>query len=224
MGAAEWRSLARDAQAVSQRQHLLAAAAVLGRAGGLARSLAAVAGGYGPAPTAGLERGVSRRHVYRGEKRGAGVGKTMRGKGTKCVLVVDGKGLPLGVQLASAKPSEHKLAESTLAQVRVPRAGRGRPRMKPLRVVADRGYDSDPLRKRLKRRGIELIVPYRRNSVLRRYEDGRKLRRYRRRWKVERAIAWLQNFRRVQVRYDRIFTVYQGFVHLACLMIVLRHF
>lgn len=147
----------------------------------------------------------------------------MRGKGTKCVLVVDGKGLPLGVQLASAKPSEHKLAESTLAQVRVPRPGRGRPRMKPLRVVADRGYDSDPMRQRLKKRGIDLIVPYRRNSVLRRYDDGRKLRRYRRRWKVERAIAWLQNFRRVQVRYDRIFTVYQGFVHLACLMIVLRH-
>jgi transposase len=95
--------------------------------------------------------------------------------------------------------------------------------MKPLRVVADRGYDSDPMRERLKQRGIDLIVPYRRNSVLRRYEDGRKLRRYRRRWKVERAIAWLQSFRRVQVRYDRIFTVYQGFVHLACLMIVLRH-
>jgi transposase len=43
------------------------------------------------------------------------------------------------------------------------------------------------------------------------------------RWKVERTIAWLQNFRRVQVRYDRIFAVYQGFVHLACLIIVLRH-
>jgi transposase len=151
------------------------------------------------------------------------VGKTMRGKGTKCVVVADGAGIPLGVQLASAKPSEHKLAESTLAQVRVPRPGRGRPRRKPLRVVADRGYDSDPMRQRLKRRGIELIVPYRRNSVLRRYQDGRKLRRYRRRWKIERTIAWLQNFRRVLVRHDRIFAVYCGFVHLACLMITLRH-
>jgi transposase len=151
------------------------------------------------------------------------VGKTMRGKGTKCVVVADGAGIPLGVQLASAKPSEHKLAESTLAQVRVPRAGRGRPRNKPLRVVADRGYDSDPMRRRLKRRGIELIVPYRRNSVLRRYQDGRKLRRYRRRWKIERTIAWLQNFRRVLVRHDRIFAVYCGFVHLACLMITLRY-
>src|SRR5712692_10828229 len=58
------------------------------------------------------------RHFHRGKKGAAGVGKTMRGKGTKCVVVVDSQDLPLGVQLASAKPSEHKLAESTLAQVR----------------------------------------------------------------------------------------------------------
>jgi len=148
----------------------------------------------------------------------------MRGKGTKCVVVVvDGGGIPLGVQLANAKPSEHKFAETTLALIRVPRPGRGRPRSKPRRVVADKGYDSDPLRKRLGQRRIDFIVPYRCNSVLRRYQDGRKLRRYRRRWKVERTIAWLQNFRRVHVRYDRIFSVYQGFVHLACLIIVLRH-
>ena len=147
----------------------------------------------------------------------------MRGKGTKCVLVVDGKGIPLGAQLASAKPSEHKLAESTLAQIRVPRIGRGRPRSKPKRVVADRGYDSDPMRERLKLRDIDLIVPYRANSVLRRYEDQRKLRRYRRRWKVERAFAWLQNFRRIQVRYDRIFAVYQGFFYFACILITLRY-
>jgi transposase len=151
------------------------------------------------------------------------VGKTMRGKGTKCVVVVDGGGIPLGVQLANAKPSEHKFAETALALIRVPRSGRGRPRTKPARVVADKGYDSDPLRERLRRRNIDFIVPYRCNSVLRRYQDRRKLRRYRRRWKVERTIAWLQNFRRVQVRYDRIFAVYQGFVHLACLIIVLRH-
>jgi transposase len=151
------------------------------------------------------------------------VGKTMRGKGTKCVVVVDGQGIPLGVQLASAKPSEHKLAESTLAQVRVPRPGRGRPRKNPRRVVADRGYDSDPMRQRLRKRGIDLIVPYRANSVLRRYQDLRKLRRYRKRWKIERTISWLQNFRRVLTRHDRIFTVYCGFVHLACLIVTLRH-
>lgn len=139
------------------------------------------------------------------------------------MVVVDGQGIPLGVQLASASPSEHTLAESTLAQVRVPRLGRGRPRTRLRRVIADRGYDSDPLRHRLRQRGTELIVPYRSNSVLRRFEDRRKLRRYRRRWKIERTFAWLQNFRRLLVRHDRILAVYQGFFHLACLLITLRH-
>jgi transposase len=223
VGAANGRTLAGSAPEIPERVDLLAKAAGLGRARPLAACLAAVARRHGPATTAGLERGLPRRHLHRGEKRGAEVGKTMRGKGTKCVVVVDGGGIPLGVQLANAKPSEHKFAETTLALIRVPRPGRGRPRSKPRRVVADKGYDSDPLRERLGQRHIDFIVPYRCNSVLRRYQDRRKLRRYRRRWKVERTIAWLQNFRRVQVRYDRIFAVYQGFVHLACLIIVLRH-
>ena len=54
-------------------------------------------------------------------------------------------------------------------------------------MIADRGYDSDRLRERMQQRGIELIVPYRENNKDRRYEDGRKLRRYLRRWIVERT-------------------------------------
>ncbi|PYV96042.1 MAG: DDE transposase, partial [Acidobacteria bacterium] len=46
---------------------------------------------------------------------------------------------------------------------------------------------------------------------------------YRKRWKIERSIAWVQNFRRVYVRYDRILTVYLGFVYCACLLIALTH-
>ena len=91
------------------------------------------------------------------------------------------------------------------------------------RVIADRGYDSDKLRQRLLDHGTELIAPYIRTRKQRRFEDKRKLRRYRRRWKIERTNAWLQNFRRVQVRYDRILSVYPGFFHCACLIITLRH-
>jgi transposase len=122
-----------------------------------------------------------------GEKRGSAVGKTKRGKGTKWMVLVDGRGLPRGVRLESASPGEATLAVATLGEVRVPRE-KGRPRQKPKRVIADRAYDSDPLRERLKKRGIELIVPYRSNK-LRRYEDGRKLRRYKRRWIIERTNA-----------------------------------
>ncbi len=91
-----------------------------------------------------------------------------------------------------------------------------------MRVIADRGYDSDPLRKQLARRGIELIAPHRKNRRKPRTQDGRALRRYRRRWKVERTFAWIANYRRLVVRYDRSLTIYQAFFHIACFMIVLR--
>jgi transposase len=52
-------------------------------------------------------------------------------------------------------------------------------------------------------------------------QDGRALRRYRKRWKVERTFAWLQNFRRLLVRQDRFISVHQGFFHLACALICL---
>ena len=139
------------------------------------------------------------------------------------MVLVDGHGIPLGALLASATPHEVGLAEATLARVKVPRR-RGRPRSKPQRIIADKGYDSDPLRRRLKQRGIELIAPYRWYKKAKPFEDRRKLRRYRRRWKIERTNAWLGNYRRLAVRYDRLLSVYQGFFHVACLMITVRHF
>jgi transposase len=89
-------------------------------------------------------------------------------------------------------------------------------------VIADKAYDSDPLRKRLRQRGIELIVPHRWNRKKPATQDGRALRRYARRWIIERTNAWLGNFRRLVVRYDRSLTIYGAFFHIACFMIVLR--
>lgn len=189
VGAAHGGALARRSPAVPPWLDLLATVAALGGGGPLAAHLAEAAGRTGPAPVAGLGRSLPGRHLRDGQKRGSAVGKTRRGKGTKCVVVVDGQGIPLGAQLAPANVSEHKLAESTLARVRVPRPCRGRPRRRLRRVIADRGYDSDPMRARLRRQGTDLIVPYRANSVLRRYQDKRKLLRYRRRWKIERTFA-----------------------------------
>jgi transposase len=98
-----------------------------------------------------------------------------------------------------------------------------RPRSRLKRIIAGRGYDSDALRSRFRRRRTELIVPYRKYIRNRRFEDKRKLRRNRKRWKIERTNAWLQNFRRIQLRYDRILTVFQGSFHCACLIIALGH-
>jgi hypothetical protein len=71
-------------------------------------------------------------------------------KGTKWMVLGDGQGVPLGVRLESASPAEVTLADATVKEVRVPRP-KGRPRQKPKRVIADRGYDSDPLRERWRR-------------------------------------------------------------------------
>ena len=140
------------------------------------------------------------------------------------MVVVDGKGIPLGAHLDSASPSEMKLLEPTIEKIAIPRRGRGRPRKNPSRIVADKGYDSDPLRERLAIRGIDLICPYRSNNKKKKYQDGRKMRRYKRRWTVERTFAWLQNFRRLVVRWEREINVYQAFFHVACILITLRQF
>ena len=170
-----------------------------------------------------MERIVPGRQFRSGEKRGGAVGKTKRGKGTKWMVVVDGRGVPLGVRLYAASPAEVRLAEETLETIRVGRRHQGgHPRQKPERVIADKGYDSDALRERLRRRGITLIAPHRSNRRRTPPQDGRVLRRYRKRWIVERSIAWLGNFRRLVVRYDRSLTIYQAFIHIACFMIVLR--
>jgi transposase len=139
------------------------------------------------------------------------------------MVVVDGQGVPLGGSIASASPAEVKLAEGTLATIKVPRQGRGRPRTRPKRLVGDKAYDSDKLRASLGGRGIRLLVPYRRNRKERKPSPEVE-ERYQHRWKIERTFAWLGNFRRLVVRYERLITVYLGFFHLACIIIALRQF
>ena len=114
------------------------------------------------------------------------------------------------------------LIETVLAEVKVPRQAGGRPKSRPVRLIYDRAADSDPLRRRLAQRGIELICPHRSNRIKPATQDGRKLRRYKRRWKMERLFAWLGNFRRLVVRWDRDLRSYRAFFHMACLLITLR--
>lgn len=95
----------------------------------------------------------------------------------------------------------------------------------PQKLIGDRAYDRDPLDERLaEKRGIELIAPHKNNRNRPPTQDGRPLRRYARRWKVERLFAWLHNYRRIVVRYERYLENFQAFVQLACMMILLRQF
>jgi transposase len=138
------------------------------------------------------------------------------------MVVVDGQGLPLGVSTASASPAEVTLVAATLQTIAVPRHGPGRPRTRPDRLIADKAYDSDALRRTLRRRGIELIAPHRRNRRRPATQDGRPLRRYRHRWIIERTISWYGAFRRLVVRYERLPLMFRAFLHFASALIVMR--
>ena len=160
-------------------------------------------------------RMLHRRDLCGGEKRGSGVGKTKRGKGTKIMAIADGAGLPIAIHATSASPHEVTLVEDTLAQ-RLTRTA-------PQRIIGDLAYDSDPLDQRLARRRIELIAPHKTNRVRPATQDGRPLRRYRRRWKIERLFSWFQNFRRIAARNEFYLPNYLAFVELGSIIILLRN-
>jgi transposase len=148
------------------------------------------------------------------KKGGAAVGPTRRGRGSKIMAICDGHGLPLAVHVASASPYEPDLVPAT-------REARFLEDV-PARLIGDRGYDSDALDHQLLQDfGIEMIASHRRGR--RRTQDGRPLRRVKRRWKVERLFAWLNNFRRVVTRWEYHADNYLGFVKLACAIILLRY-
>lgn len=157
---------------------------------------------------------LHRRDLYDREKGGFGVGKTKRGKGSKLMAVADRTGLPLAVHVTSASPHEVTLVHDTLKE-RILRS-------KPSRLIGDLAYDSDTLDAQLAQQHIEMIAPHRLNRTKPPSQDGRPLRRYRRRWKIERLFAWLQNFRRILVRHDRYLDNFLSFIHLGCILILLR--
>ena len=130
------------------------------------------------------------------------------------MAVADSHGLPVGLCIESASPHEVKLVNSTLVAMVIPEA--------PQNLVGDKPYDSDKLDAELSQFGIELIARHRSNRK-NKSQDGRRLRRCRRRWKIERLFAWLQNFRRLVIRYERYPNNFLGMLHLGCCLILMRH-
>jgi transposase len=144
---------------------------------------------------------------------GDGIGCTKVGKGVKIMVLVDARGLPVAVDTAAANHHESKLVQRLFDFVL--------PRTSLQRVVGDKAYDSDELDAALAERGIEMIAPHRSNRH-HRTQDGRALRRRARRWTVERTISWLQNFRRLCIRWEKSALLFQGFLHFSCTLLLLR--
>ena len=123
---------------------------------------------------------------------------------------------PHSVQVFSATPFETTLVEQTFKQ-RFSKAKIGK-------LVGDKAYDSDPLDRTMKQKGIELVAPHKRNRKPRKTQDQRKLRPYKKRWTIERFFAWLQNYRRCLVRWQQKLENFQAFIYLASVIMLLRYF
>jgi transposase len=144
------------------------------------------------------------------------VGKTKKGKGTKLMVLTEGHGLPVSAFTISAQVAEVNTIE-TLVDIQI--AGQ-----RPERLLYDKAADADWLRDSLERRGIEQITPHREGRKKPVKTDGRSLRRYKHRWKIERTISWLGYQRRLLVRHEYYAHLFEGFLHLACLMLCLKWF
>lgn len=130
------------------------------------------------------------------------------------MAVTDAVGLPVAVYAESATPHEVTLVRQTLSEIFV---------AEPIeRLIGDNAYDSDRLNYDLADTGVEMIAPHRCNRK-NCTQDGRALRRFRRRWKIERLFAWFQSYRRLTVRWEYRLDNFRGMLHLACALILMRH-
>jgi transposase len=141
------------------------------------------------------------------------IGPTKRGKGVKIMAIVDRHGLPLSVSAHAANHHEVTLVQLSFDFYMI--------EAKPENLIGDKAYDSDELDASLKQQGVEMIAPHRSNRKLK-TQDGRRLRRYERRWLVERYFAWLQWKRRILIRWEYYSENFLGFVQLASITMLLK--
>ena len=160
---------------------------------------------------------LARQRVLPGQKGGecTGPNPTDRGRpGSKRHVVVGAGGVPLALLLSAANVHDSRLFEPLLDAVQPARQCAGRPRRRPGKLHADKGYDYDRCRRAARRRGI---VP---RIARRGIESSERLGRHR--WVAERTLAWLARFRRLAVRYERRADILEAFHRLAAALICLR--
>ena len=128
--------------------------------------------------------------------------------GSKRHLICDGQGVPLAVRLTGAKRNDSQEAVALIDTIPPLQGERGRPRRRPGCVLGDRGYDAEAIRRALRARHILPLL------AKRRVKNGSGLGRWR--WVVERTFAWLNQFRRLRVRYDKRADIHEAFLSLGC--------
>jgi transposase len=152
-----------------------------------------------------------------GEKGGSETGPSPVDRaraGSKHHLLVDGGGIPLAWILTGGNRQDCTQLIPLLERVPAVKGKPGRPRRRPERVTADRAYDHKPQRRELRERGIIPEIARKRTA------HGSGLGRYR--WVVERTFAWLHQFKRLLVRYERRGDIHEAFLALGCCLVCYR--
>ena len=132
------------------------------------------------------------------------------------MAIADRSGLPVALCTGSASPHETRFVQDLIRG--------GLTQARPERLIGDKAYDSDPLDRECEALGVTLVAPHKRNRVKPKTQDGRPLRRYKRRWKVERLFAWLQNYRRLITWFEYYVENFLAFLQLAAFMILAKKY
>lgn len=136
--------------------------------------------------------------------------------GIKRHIVTDAHGHPLNFSVSRAHRNDQVNILETIDGIRV-----GQRRRRPKRLGLDKGYDSDPLRRALRRRHIIPVIPYRKNRVKtsrgRPPKDRLHRRNCRQRWKVERTFAWVNNYQRLDRLLERGQKTYRAWMRVYCI-------
>ena len=132
--------------------------------------------------------------------------------GTKISTLVDFKGTPFNVVFSSGNTHDMPLALPTIIN---------NPVGKPAMILADKGYDSDPFRIKLKEFDIETNIPNR-EIKNRKKQENYNIPLGKMRFKIERTNAWIKSFRRLHFRFDYTLNSFSAFVYLGLIVICLR--
>jgi len=142
----------------------------------------------------------ARRWGKRGAADAEALGRSRGGFSTKLHLRAEGGGKPLTLRITAGQRHEAVEFERLMEQGAVQRPGRGRPKLRPKRVVGDKGYRSTRIRQYLQQRGIRMTIPRKANE---RRTGSFDRAVYRKRNRIERLINRLKQYRRIATRYEK---------------------
>jgi len=147
---------------------------------------------------------------------GEALGRSKGGFSTKIHLRAEGGGKPIALLITAGQWHEQSVFETHIEAGAIKRAGRGRPRIRPERVVGDKGYSSRKIRWYLRKRGIRAVIAHHKSEQKSGCFDKAS---YRKRNVVERLVNRLKQFRRIPTRYEKLAVNYVGMLTIAAIVL-----